>query len=312
MQSGQIQKDDVLPSINELSLTLETPRNTVERAYKELKKMGLAKSIAGKGYFIIHTKFQQPLKVMLLFNKLSMHKKLIYDAFSATLGSEAAIDFYIYNNDYHVFKRLLEEKIGLYTKCVIIPYFSENKELGYRLIDAIPKNKLILMDQLVDNIKGSFGAVYENFEADIFCALEQLSIPLRKYKTLKFIFPQNTYHSKKILTGFLRFCEQYAYKHHVIDCLAHEEIEAGFAYINLLEDDLVELIQRIIEKGFKVGTDVGVISYNETPLKKIILDGITTISTDFKMMGEKAAEIVMHDSTEHIEIPFSVTLRNSL
>src|SRR5688572_15886806 len=106
MQSGQIKKGATLPSINELSLILETPRNTVERAYKELKKMGLAQSIAGKGYFIICTEFYQPLKVILLFNKLSMHKKIIYDAFSAKMGDDAVIDFYIYNNDFNLFKRL--------------------------------------------------------------------------------------------------------------------------------------------------------------------------------------------------------------
>ena len=312
MQSGQIKKDTILPSINELSLLLETPRNTVERAYKELKKMGLAKSIAGKGFFIICTEFHQPLKVILLFNKLSMHKKIIYDAFSAKMGDGAAIDFYIYNNDFNLFKRLIEEKLDLYTKCVVIPHFAENKEIGYKFIDKLPKNKLILLDKLVDNVKGVFGAVYENFETDIFSALEQLRSPLSKYSMLKIIYPKKSYHSKKILLGFKRFCEQYAYQHHIIDCLENEEIESGFAYINLMEDDLVELIQRIIEKGLKVGREVGVISYNETPLKKIILDGITTISTDFKMMGEKAAEMVINNSTEHIEVPFMINLRNSL
>ncbi len=49
-----------------------------------------------------------------------------------------------------------------------------------------------------------------------------------------------------------------------------------------MENDLVILIERILAAGLKVGKDVGVISYNETPLKKIILNGITTISTDFK------------------------------
>jgi DNA-binding LacI/PurR family transcriptional regulator len=54
------------------------------------------------------------------------------------------------------------------------------------------------------------------------------------------------------------------------------------------------------------------ISYNETSLKKIILNGITTISTDFQMMGEKAAELILNQSTEHVAIPFYLTLRNSL
>jgi DNA-binding LacI/PurR family transcriptional regulator len=67
-----------------------------------------------------------------------------------------------------------------------------------------------------------------------------------------------------------------------------------------------------MEKQLVVGRDVGVISYNETPLKKIILNGITTISTDFKMMGEQAAQLILSKSKEHIEIPFSLTLRPSL
>ncbi|WP_317169191.1 substrate-binding domain-containing protein [Mucilaginibacter humi] len=83
-------------------------------------------------------------------------------------------------------------------------------------------------------------------------------------------------------------------------------------YINLMEDDLVELVEKIISSKLKVGEDIGVISYNETPLKKIILNGITTISTDFKMMGEKAAEMALTNTKEHLAIPFKVTLRDSL
>jgi DNA-binding LacI/PurR family transcriptional regulator len=61
-----------------------------------------------------------------------------------------------------------------------------------------------------------------------------------------------------------------------------------------------------------VGKDVGVISYNETPLKKIILSGITTISTDFEMMGRRVAEVILGKKVEHIEIPFTLNLRSSL
>jgi DNA-binding LacI/PurR family transcriptional regulator len=61
-----------------------------------------------------------------------------------------------------------------------------------------------------------------------------------------------------------------------------------------------------------VGEDVGVISYNEIPLKKFILNGITTISTDFQQMGERAAQLILENSKAHIEIPFSITLRASL
>ncbi len=79
-----------------------------------------------------------------------------------------------------------------------------------------------------------------------------------------------------------------------------------------MEDDLVTLIEKILSSNFEVGKDVGVISYNETAIKKIILNGITTISTDFQMMGEKTAELILNNSVEHIEARFYLTLRNSL
>ena len=312
IEEKQILKDDVLPSINDLSIALEVSRNTIERAYKELKKFGAIDSIAGKGYFITNVNFNQQIKVLLLFNKLSSHKKIVYDAFAKRLGNYAAIDFFIYNNDFNFFKKLVADKIDYYNKCVIIPHFFENAENAFEIIDAIPKEKLILMDKFIEGVTGDFGAVYENFEQDIYQALEQLLPQLSKYHTLKIIFPENSYHPKEITAGFINFCREYAFDYQVIDSLENEIIKPGTVYINLMEDDLVKLIEKIILVKLKAGKDVGVISYNETPLKKIILDGITTISTDFMMMGEKAAALVLENSKAHISIPFKVNMRNSL
>ena len=79
-----------------------------------------------------------------------------------------------------------------------------------------------------------------------------------------------------------------------------------------MEDDLVILIENIMASNLIIGTDVGVISYNETPLKKLLINGITTISTDFKLMGSLAADLINNQVLEHREVPFSVTLRPSI
>ena len=89
-------------------------------------------------------------------------------------------------------------------------------------------------------------------------------------------------------------------------------IQPGEVFITLMEDDLVVLVERILSTPLVVGKDVGVISYNESPLKKIILNGITTISSDFQLMGEKAAAAILHHSIEREEIPFHIALRSSL
>lgn len=80
----------------------------------------------------------------------------------------------------------------------------------------------------------------------------------------------------------------------------------------MIDDDLVILIEKIVASGYQLGEEIGIVSYNETSLKKVILNGITTISTDFQMMGEKTAELILSKSPEHIEVNFALTLRNSL
>jgi DNA-binding transcriptional regulator YhcF (GntR family) len=312
IRQGKIKKDELLPSLSELSFEFEISRDTATRGYKYLKDVGVLGSVPGKGYFVKSEDISQQLKVFLLFNKLSPHKKILYDSIVTSLNQQAAIDLYIYDNDFSFFKKLLDGKRGGYTHYVIIPHFIEGGEKAHEIINTIDKDKLILLDKLQPNVSGEFGAVYENFEKDIFDALEQALQQLSKYHTLKIIFPKYSYFPHEILKGFQHFCDTYAFTSKVVHNILDEPISAGEVYINLMEDDLVRLIERIFATMLVVGKDVGVISYNETPLKKIILEGITTISTDFNMMGQQTAQLILTHSKEHVEVPFYLTLRQSL
>src|ERR1700680_3463814 len=68
IETGKIDKDELLPFINDLSYEPEISRDTGERAYKHLKKMGIKSSIPGKGYFIARTDINKRIKIFLLFN----------------------------------------------------------------------------------------------------------------------------------------------------------------------------------------------------------------------------------------------------
>ena len=312
IKSGKIVKDEILPSINELSYEFEISRDTAEKGYRVLKKMGVLGSVPGKGYFIKNTQIDHELKIFLLFNNLSLHKKIIYDALVNSLEEHAAIDFYIYNNDFSLFKKLLQNRKNDYTHYVIIPHFTEGGENANEIMNTIDKSKLIVLDKLIPGIRGNYGAVFENFEKDISHALEQALPQLIKYHTLKIIFPDQSYYPEEILNGFYHFCRKFGFGYKVVHNIAKEQIQEGDVYINLMDNDLVILIERLISEKRNVGKEVGVISYNETPLKKIILNGITTISTDFQLMGEKAAEMILTNTRRHLEVPFSLTLRESL
>jgi DNA-binding transcriptional regulator YhcF (GntR family) len=312
IEKGKLKKNDVLPSINELSYVLEISRDTAEKGYRYLKSKGIILSVPGKGYYIGQTEFKKKLRIFLLFNKLSTHKKIIYDAFVESLGDNVAIDFYIYNNNYTIFKNLLQNKKNDYSHYVIIPHFVEGGESAYEMLNTIPKDKLLILDKKILGMEGKYSAVYENFEKDIYEALLSAKDSLEKYHTLKIIFPKKSYFPKEILNGFKRFCHQYAFNCSIVYDIETEPIAKGEVYINLMEDDLVVLIERIIALDMKMGKDVGIISYNETPLKKLILNGITTISSDFKKMGTMAAEMILNQEISHKEVPFYLTLRASL
>lgn len=312
IEDGKIEKDYILPSINNMGFELDISRNTAEKAYRHLKNKGFISSVPGKGYFIDNTEIKKQIKVFLIFNKLSVHKKLIYDSFTKALGQNAIVDFYIYNNDFSLFRKLLTERKSDYSYFVVIPHFLEGGEKAHEIINTIPKEKLILMSQLLTGVDGSYGAIYEDFEKDIYNALSEAIKKLKKYRKLKIIFPEYTYHPRAILNGFYRFCKDYSFEYEVIKKPHLINISKDTVYISLMEDDLVTLIKKILETKLEVGKQVGIISYNETPIKQIILDGITTISADFKYMGEKAAKMILEKSTEHVAVPFYLTARNSL
>lgn len=313
LESGKLQVDDMLPSINELSHQFEISRDTAEKGYKYLKKIGIIGSVAGKGYYIKKADINRTYRIFLLFNKLSPHKKIIYDALVATLGENAAVDFYIYNNDFALFKKLLlNSKEDEYHYYVIIPHFIDGEESAPRVLNNISKEKLILLDKLIPGMSGNFAAVYQDFEADVYTALKQALPQLSKYRTLKIIFPKNTYYPAEIPKGFISFCQQYGFNHKIVHAIKDEPINEGEVYLTVMDDDLVTLVERIIEQKLQVGKDIGVISYNETPLKKIILQGITTMSTDFEAMGVQTAQLILNDSSTQVAMPFYLTLRPSL
>ena len=312
IEKGTIQSGDNMPSINELSIELDIARDTVERGYKQLWQMGVIKAVPRKGYFIENTDFRRELKVFLLFNKLSTPKKQVYDALVNELGDKAGIDFYIYNNDFHLFKRLLSGNKEPYTHYVIIPHFLDGGERAYEVIDKIPKEKLILLDKLLPDVTGEYGAIYIDYEQDIYQALAEALEHLVKYHTIKLIFPKNSYYPVEIKQGFAHFCQDNAFSYKIISNIQNEPIKPGEVYINMIEEDLVTLIEKIQPTSLKIGNQVGIISYNETPFKRVILNGITTISSDFYEMGLMTARSILSGFTEKQKVPFRLTMRPSL
>ena len=314
IEEGYLSTNDSLPSLNELSCQLELSKDTVEKAYGILKRKKIIASVAGKGYFVLNSSPRQNLRILLLFNKLSAHKKIIYDAFVETLADRAAISFHIYNNDFYLFRKIIQEKRknDNYTHFVIIPHFLEQEDKAIELINTLPKEKLVLMDKNIPEINAPFASVYEDFEKDIFQALSQIAAQVAKYQNIKIVFPSKTYHPQAILNGFEQFCNRHKKTFSILSGIEKKDLAKGDLFITLMEDDLVSLVEKAVESNYIVGKDIGIISYNEVAIKKLILKGITTFSTDFELMGRKAAEAILNNTSGHVPIPFCVNTRASI
>lgn len=312
IQKNKMKKGDVLPSINEVSFHYYISRITVEKGYNYLKSIGIIDSVRGKGFFINVDAIPTTYRIFLLFNKLSEHKKIIYDAFVKELGDTAVIDFYVYNNDFNLFKRIIERREKDYSHIVIIPHFMEDEMNANKLINTLPKEKLIIMDKKIEGISGQISMVYENFERDIYESLREAKESLAKYHRINLIFPAYSYHPIEIVQGFKSFCQDFAFDYSVLDSSINISFKQGDVFITVMEDDLIVLMDQILVQKLQIGVDIGLISYNETPIKRLIGQGISTISTDFKQLGISAAELIKSGEKIHIENPFYFTQRQSI
>lgn len=306
-----VQVGDALPSINDLSYQLQIARDTVEKGYRKLRMEEIIKSSPGKGYFVAK-QHSFRLRIAVFLNKLSAHKKIVYDALAGELGGEASLDLFVYNSDVVYLRNLLQNLPQSYDHYVVFPYFKEGRDKAAEVLSLIPADKLLLLGKEVEGLKGTFPIVCENHEKDIYEALENIREPLSKYRMLKLVFPDNSDYPRAIIKGFYRFCQEYGFEHILVESVNRENIEKESCYINLAEDDLVLLLDKISAQGMGIGEDVGVVSYNDTPLKKFILNGITTFSTDFRLMGEYAASCILNGLTDRLEVPFYTQLRASV
>jgi DNA-binding transcriptional regulator YhcF (GntR family) len=313
IRRGDLKKGQKILSINELSEEYLISRVTVEKAYTLLREQGTIIPIKGKGYYINNVNIHVPIRVLLLFNKLSEYKKQIYHAFIERLGPGAIVDLKIHHFDVQILQTLVENHINEYNYFVIMPYFYEQPAEALKIIRSIPREKLILLDNKIQDVDLKCGAVYQDFENDIITALEEGLQLIKKYDRLFMVHPVMVPYPPEIVKGFRKFCMQNFFKGTVLaEVSMNTDINKGDLYIVKEETDLANVIKVCKARNLKIGKDVGLISYNETPLKEVLLDGITVISTDHVKMGHTAAELILNNSKENVKNPFVFIRRNSL
>ena len=91
-------------------------RDTVLYAYEILKKKGIVNAILGKGYYIKSTDWNFEERIFLLFDELNAFKENLYYSFWKRYSKRANVHVFFHYFNIDVFKKLIEENNGSYTK----------------------------------------------------------------------------------------------------------------------------------------------------------------------------------------------------
>ncbi|PKA97820.1 regulatory GntR family protein [Flavobacteriaceae bacterium MAR_2009_75] len=317
--SDNFKIDERLPSINKLSEEFNLSRDTVEKAYNLLKEQKVIVSFKGKGNFVNRTSLIAKTNILFLINKLSNYKMTVYNSFVAHAGVKAYVDLQIYHCDEGLFLNLLNKNIGSYDYYIVMPHFKTDS-LNHisttpdveKALSQISKDRLVLLDNKGPS-EDLFLQIYQDFEEDIYTALNEGIDKILAYNKLVLVYPEKSVYPypKRILHGFRKFCVQHHLDYEIYDEIYDEMIlKKGDAFIVIEENDLVNLLKIMREKDFVLGKEIGIISYNETPLKELL--GITVISTNFIKMGQHAAERILNKKGGNFKNEFNFIDRNSI
>jgi DNA-binding transcriptional regulator YhcF (GntR family) len=305
--SGVLKKGDKLPSLNAIKNEHNLSRDTVLNAFNELKNRGIIYSVVGKGYYVSSTNIEVSQKIFLLFDELNSFKEDLYNSFLENLGANIQVDIFFHHFNIDIFNKLINDNIGDYSYYVIMPADLKNTEIS---IKNLPNNKVYILDQVHKELS-EYPAIYQNFEKDIFNGLSAGLLNIVNYKNFVLLFSEDR-QPKGILKGFYTFCNHNNIHHEVVSSITNRTPKKGELYMVLDDKNLIRIIKKIQEEQLVLASNIGVISFNESLLKEIVEGGITTISTDFNLMGKRLAQMILDNEHVKIENPSRLILRKSI
>ena len=310
INDGKLKIGESIPSINKTCKEFDLAPGTIIRAYEELREMGIISSKQGKGYFVSGSHTDQKTKIFLLFDRMNAFKEILYDSFRNEFGDDTDIQVFFHHYDSKRFEKIVKENIGKFSHYVLMPHLHENVQ---KIIKRIPEKKLVFIDNLPDKLDTGASAVYQNFYGDIYGALAEKKEEICKYDCLNLSLSKSNFQFVPIgiRNGFIDFCKENGIQQKIIQNISEENLKKNQLYIIFDDIELILTLKNIQQKNWILKKDLGIISFDETPMKELLAGGISVLSTDFVLMGKTAARLVKGEMSGKIANPFHLIFRNS-
>ena len=304
ISASDLRTGDKLPSINHLSKKYNVSRDTVFKAFSDLKKRGIIDSVHGKSYFVAtHSK-----SILLLLDEFTPFKEVLYNTLLTSLPSYYKIDLWFHQYNEHLFNQIISNSVGMYNYYIVMNY---NNEKISEVLATVDKKKLLLLDFGKFDKKG-YSYVCQDFDESLYKALDSIKMQLKKYNKLYFVFNKYHKHPQSSKHYFSQFCLDNNFEFEIIDEITDKTtIQKNSFYLVIKQQDLVSIIRQGKREYFQIGKDYGLLAYNDNPFFEIIESGVSSIGIDWQKMGEKAASFVTGNTPIHFYLPTIITDRNS-
>lgn len=308
---AELNEGDLLPSVNEVSKQLVISRDTVFKAYRELKKRGLVDASPNKGYYVS----REVKKVLMLLDYYSPHKETLFRQVQKNLDDSYSVDLMFHHYNQRLFDSIILENVARYNYYIVMNFDTQN----FRLADFVMKldpAKLLLLDIPVKDWNGTnpqkYNYIWQDFEQPVYNILAELHERIARYRVFHLVNPVHLQHPAGTVSAFNRFCKDYRIKGNVISSKPEVKVKKHEAYFVLRQPDLQELLEECRDYNLQVGTDAGILVYNDSPLYEFVSCGITVISADFKLMGKKVSQFILTGVPVQGIIPTKNIIRQSL
>lgn len=301
-------KGDLLPSVNKLIQRLGVARMTVVKALNILKERGIIVSEDKVGYYVRDDNVIRELRVFLFLTGFYSYQETLYNSIVESINrQDITIDLFFHHCNPRIFNSLLSENLGSYGLYLTTGFSDPQVRTALK---RIPSKKLlqIIRPPVLEGVS----SITQDFYSGLKRSLGKLKARLLTYEKFILIFPLRKGHPEEIKAAFTEFCAENQITFQIERKVNRELISKGTAFGVIEDSDLISLIKMGEELKLNLGSELGILSYNETPMKEIIRNGITVVSVDFVKLGQAISRFIINPKpTNEVFVP-EVIIRNSL
>ncbi len=309
IDAGILAVGDQLPSINTMATEIGYARKTFVKAYTELKDRGLVISKSQKGYFIASTHTHRVLRIALVVSSFNDATGIIYTSLKQSLGIRYHIDVFFHHHDAATLRTLIETHRAGYGLLIVSPIIDTH--IASELLQSIPPTKLVVIQHLIELPK-TYTTMTVQIEIAIYQKLVELTHRLLQYQNIVLLCPNRIAIAAPVTTAFRRYLKEYDLSGQVVKNSTLDTLQKNTAYFCMDDALLWKLVKQAQKNEFRMGKDIGILSYGDSPPKALIGDGITTIAPHYEAMVQKIARFIKDKVAATVYIPVRLRERGSL